>query len=107
MTDQLITDIANRLYDGGDTEIKRRIPQYKAVFRKSVFFDALVCLAVLVLLASVCALFMGAGYPDLFTVDDAVNVWETYIAVIVGWNVGVYLYRKRLIKHLTACAYED
>lgn len=100
-TDPLIKDISERMTEDGARAIKCRIPVYKADMRKTAFIYIVMSILSIVLIASVCALFLSAGYGDLFTVDDAVNVWGIYTGILVGEYLGVRSFKKHLIKSAT------
>ena len=104
MTDPLIKDISERMTDDSARAIKRRIPVYKSNMRKTAFIYAIASVLVFIAVACACAVFLGAGYGDLFTVDDAVNLWGIYTAVLVGQYLGARNIKKGLIKRAVARA---
>lgn len=107
-TDELITDVVNRLGFSERDEIARRKALYYAKSRRG-----LVGVVIYSVIVFICLVLFGAVVVslDLMSVDeiagDISHIWGLATCIYLGIWSGEYLFKKSLLKHISEGALND
>ena len=101
-TDELITDIVNRLGFQERDEIARRKSVYSARDKRGFMVALIWSVAYLVILTLVAVILLSVSDADIDAMaGDISHIWGLFVAVLVGQWIGEYSFKKSLIRKIS------